>query len=191
MRYLLAITATVVVLLCSGPGARAAGEVIIKTGAFRLSESSQQLSDGTNLDFDQNASGVVGVEAGWRSQEGLALTGELLGYRNNWSSDMNISGHVDTGAVFFNIKKYFNAAHKVQPYLGIGLGYAGVDFSSQGEHGYAGDTAYQAMVGLAVRGKTFGFYSELNYLSSKPQDNIGDQIDVSGTGLFAGLLISF
>lgn len=170
--------------------ARADWDLIVKTGAFKLSKDSQTVS-GVGLTFDDSASGVFGIEGQYRLRPDVTLGGELLRYKNDWKSSIGTSGDADTTALMFNIKKYFNTSKKVQPYIGGGIGFASTDLNGPGGTGTGDGLALQAMGGVELRFKKVGFYSELKWLGAKPEDEAGEKIDVSGVGLFAGVAIHF
>ncbi len=45
--------------------------------------------------------------------------------------------------------------------------------------------------GVTVRAKKIGLYTEVKSFSSEPEDDFGDDIDVSGTGFFSGISFHF
>ncbi len=47
------------------------------------------------------------------------------------------------------------------------------------------------MAGVTVRAKKIGLYTEVKSFSSQPEDDFGDDIDVSGTGFFGGIGFHF
>jgi hypothetical protein len=52
--------------------------------------------------------------------------------------------------------------------------------------------ARQAIAGIDFRlGEKIGIYTEAKYLTSEPEDDVGDNIDVTGTGFFVGLAVGF
>ncbi|BAU49472.1 hypothetical protein SVA_2924 [Sulfurifustis variabilis] len=166
------------------------GVIIIKTGTFTLSEESQSIS-GISLAFDDSASGVFGIELEWRMAGGTGLGVELVRYVNDWDPVFG-KGDNDTTALLFNAKKYFAVSPTVQPYVGAGIGFAGVDFEGPGGSASASDLALQAVAGIDFRlGEKFGVYTEAKYLTSEPEDDEGDNVDVTGTGFFLGLTIGF
>jgi len=164
--------------------------LIIKTGSYTLSDESQRISNIT-LTFEDKADGLFGLELEWRQPTGTAFGLELLRFTNDWRSNVGTRGDNDTLALLFNVKKYFNASKVVRPYIGAGIGVASVDFTGPGGSASGEDLALQAMGGIEFRGQKVGFYTEVKYLSSKPEDDVGANINVSGTGLFAGLSIFF
>jgi hypothetical protein len=51
--------------------------------------------------------------------------------------------------------------------------------------------ALQGMTGIAFRWRHFGIYTELKYERAEVEDAAGEAVDVSGTGLFAGVSVQF
>lgn len=164
--------------------------LIIKAGSFKLSDESQSIS-GISLTFDDKASGVFGGELEWRTKENVAFGAELLLYSNDWRSGVGTTGDNDTLALMVNAKRYFAVSKNVFPFVGAGVGFASVDFTGPGGSASGSDLAVQAMAGIEFRADKIGFYTEAKYLTSKPEDDFGAEIDVTGVGLFAGLSITF
>ena len=179
------------VLLSSTAAAEGTTALILKTGQFTLSEDSQVvLFD--RLEFDDKSSGVFGAELEWRMPDGLSLGGELTFYRNDWASAFFLfdSGQVDTTILMFNVKKYFTASKVIHPYIGAGAGVAVTDFSGT-ITGNSSGLALQAIGGIEFRWDKVGLYTEFKALSADTEDDLDHQVDVSGTGIFAGLSIYF
>lgn len=185
------LVVAVCVMACGSPTANADGSIVIKSGSFTLSNDTQNISNSISLTFDEDASGVFDVEGEWRLGDHVAIGGELLSYSNDWVSNVGTSGDNDTLVLMFNGKRYFGPTKLVQPYIGAGIGIASVDFDGLGGSSSGEDLALQVMGGISVRRGKLGFYSELRWLSSEPEDGAGQDIDVSGTGLFAGLSFQF
>lgn len=186
------VAVTVALILSTGfsPTYAASTALILKTGSFTLSKESQSIS-GISLTFDDSASSVFGVELEWRKDDGTAFGAEVFGFSNDWRSNVATSGDNDTFAWMFNLKKYFAPSNTINPYIGAGIGFASADFSGPGGSATGSDFAIQAMAGLEVRVEKVGFYTEIKWFNSKPEDDFGDDIDVSGTGVFAGISIFF
>lgn len=163
--------------------------LIIKAGSFELSDDTQRITAGS-LVFDEDASGVFSIEYEWGFDR-VVLGAELLGYSNDWNSSAATSGDNDTLAIMFNGKRYFGIGETLLFYVGGGVGVASVDFDGPGGSAQGDDFALQVMAGVTVRGGNIGFYSELKSFSAEPEDDFGDDIDVSGTGLFGGVSFHF
>lgn len=185
-----AMTAAAFAVL-SGPVLAEGVALVLKTGTFTLSEESQSLS-GIPLAFDDSASGVFGIELEWRMAGGTGFGLELVRYGNDWSSGIGTRGDNDTTGLLFNAKKYFDVSPSVHPYVGAGIGFAGIDFDGPGGSASGSDLALQAMAGIDFRvGEKLGIYTEVKYLTSEPEDDFGDNVDVTGTGFFVGLSVGF
>ncbi|MDH3670687.1 MAG: porin family protein [Gammaproteobacteria bacterium] len=172
-------------MTCLGPPAQADSALIVKAGSFELSDDTQNIS-GVSLVFDEDASSVFSIEYEWGIDE-VVLGGELLSYSNDWDSGLATSGDNDTLAIMFNVKRYFEISEPIQFYIGGGIGIASVDFDGPGGSADGDDLALQVMAGVTFRLKAVGIYTEVKSFSSEPEDDFGDDIDVSGTGLFGGI----
>lgn len=165
--------------------------VIVKAGSFSLSKDRQTIVGG-NIEFDDSSSGVFGIEGEWRQTNGLALGIEYLQYENDLGAPSVVgTGTMDTSVVLFNVKKYFRPTATVNPYIGAGFGAAAVDFSGDIITGSAGGFALQATGGVEFRWDKVGFYTELKALVAEAEDEVGEQVKASGSGIFAGISISF
>jgi opacity protein-like surface antigen len=164
--------------------------LILKAGSFTLSDADQRIG-GINLTFEKNSSSELGGEFEWRRSDGAAFGIEILNYNNDWKSGIGTSGDNNTLALMFNAKRYFSATKSVLPFIGGGVGFASTEFSGPGGSASGDDLALQILAGIEVRGKQAGFYTEVKKLVSKPEDEFGDDIDVSGTGVFVGVSIFF
>jgi len=164
--------------------------LIVKTGSFKLSDDTQGISGGISLMFDEDASSVFAIEYEWGIDK-VVLGGELLGYSNDWDSSVATSGDNDTLAIMFNVKRYFEIHKSIEFYIGGGIGIASVDFDGPSGSATGDDLALQVMAGVTVRAKKVGLYTEVKSFSSEPEDEFGDDIDVSGTGLFGGISFHF
>ena len=86
-----------------------------------------------------------------------------------------------------------------QPYVGVGLGSASVDFSAGSNGGITGSSggfAMQGMAGIAFRWQHVGIYTELKYERAEIDatnaiTGVSEVIDASGIGLFAGMSVHF
>ena len=186
------IGALLVGALCAYTLPATAGSVtlILKAGDFRLSEEAQSIED-ISLFLDEETSGVFSAELEWRNNDNVSFGGELLMYGADWSSDFGTGGDLDTLALLFNVKRYFAVSKYVFPFVGAGIGVASLDFDGPGGSASASDLALQAIVGIEFRAEKVGVYIEGKYFTSAPEDDFGDEIDVTGTGVFTGLSFTF
>ena len=180
----------------SGEDEKARGGVtlIVKAGSFQLASSPQTIL-GLSRSFSE-ASVAYGLEGEWRLANGFAFGLEVFGHTQEYTTAVPSlqSGDMTVTNVFINAKKYFRPNALVQPYLGIGLGSASVDFSTNtnsGITGSAGGVAVQGMAGVALRWQHVGIYSEFKYARTEIEDSIGQTVDTSGSGLFVGMSVHF
>lgn len=168
--------------------------MIFKMGSFQLASASQQIVVSGLLGSTRNFSSAglaYGLEGEWRMQTGFAFGMEVLGYSQDWTTTgFAESGDLAVTNIFFNAKKYFRPGTTVQPYLGAGIGAASTTFGGD-ITGSAGGAAIQGMAGIAFRWQQVGVYTEFKYESARVEDAAGVKVDVSGTGLFAGMSVYF
>jgi hypothetical protein len=162
--------------------------LIAKVGSFQLASDSQVIL-GASRSFSA-ASTAYGLEGEWRLENGFAFGMEVFGHTQDYTTAGVPSGDVAVTNVFVNAKKYFRPGALVQPYLGAGLGAASTSFSGD-ITGSAGGFAIQGMAGIAFRWQHVGIYTEFKYERAEVEDSAGQAVDVSGTGLFAGMSVQF
>jgi hypothetical protein len=168
--------------------------LILKLGSFQLANASQQIVvpglSGSTRNFS-SAGMAYGLEGEWRMVNGFAFGMEVFGYSQDWTTTgFAESGSMAVTNVFFNAKKYFRPGATVQPYLGAGIGAASTNFGGD-ITGSAGGAAFQGMAGVAFRWQKVGVYTEFKFESAKVEDAAGVAVNVSGTGLFAGVSVYF
>ena len=162
--------------------------LIAKAGSFQLVSDTQPIL-GVSRNFS-TANMAYGLEGEWRLENGFAFGLELFGHTQDYTTGGVASGDMTVTNVFVNAKKYFRPGAIVQPYLGAGFGTASSSFSGA-ITGDAGGFALQGMTGVAFRWRHFGIYTELKYERAEVEDAAGETVDVSGTGLFAGMSVQF
>jgi hypothetical protein len=166
--------------------------LILKGGSFQLANSAQtiDLIPPVDLDFS-SASMAYGLEGEWRIKNGFAFGLEVFGESEDYTiTGSTASGQMSVTNVFFNAKKYFRQGSIIQPYVGAGIGAAATTFSGP-ITGSAGGLAIQAMAGVVFRWQKVGLYTEFKYEHAEVEDAGGAKVDVSGSGLFAGLSVYF
>lgn len=182
-----------------GEGVGGGVTLIAKVGSFKLASSPQTI---VGLSRDFSAAGVAyGLEGEWHLSNGFAFGLEVFGHSQDYitASPSIESGDMTVTNVFINAKKYFRPNAVFQPYIGVGLGSATADFSAGGGGGVtgsAGGFAVQGMAGLAFRWQHVGIYTELKYAraeidATNATTGASETIDVSGTGVFAGMNVHF
>lgn len=160
----------------------------LKLGSFKLGEESQTIVSNTERLFDSSASSVFALEGEYFVRPDLSFGVEVVSYSNDFTTPSSAAqtGSTDTTAVFFNTKRYFLPAGAWQPYVGVGLGGAGVDFSGW-ITGSTGGFALQAMGGLQWRADRLAARAEYKYVSADTEDDNNQKVDMSGSGLFLGV----
>jgi opacity protein-like surface antigen len=169
--------------------ARGAVAVILKSGAFELSEEDQDFL-GAQTTYTTSSDGELGIEVEWRHSSGFAVGGEYLRYRNDLENVLGASGTAKTDAFMVNGKKYFEIARVFQPYVGVGLGAVTTSLSDDFS-GSGGGFGYQFMAGVEFRFDRVGIYTEFKNVYAKPEDSDGEQMNVGGSGLFVGVSFAF
>jgi len=167
--------------------------VIVKAGALTLSEESQNITVGvTNYDlaFDDSASGPFAVEAYYQYPSGFTIGGEILSYTAQFTTSSNLHD-MDVLVFSANAKKYFRDRSSFQPFIGAGIGYALTDISGPILTGNTSGISYQLMVGAEYRTESIGLIAEYKIIGADTEDDSGQSIDVSGSGIFAGVAFHF
>lgn len=174
--------------------ARSGVTLIIKGGSFQLANDSQTIVL-VNRTFSA-ASLAYGLEGEWRLENGFAFGAELFGHSQDYTTAGSTApGDMTVTNVFFNAKKYFRPDAVVQPYIGVGFGSATTDLSGA-ITGSAAGYALQGMAGVAFRWRHVGIYTEFKYAHAETEGTnastgLPEIVDVSGTGLFAGMSVHF
>jgi opacity protein-like surface antigen len=163
--------------------------LIASAGTFKLANGDQVVA-GLPSTYDTTSSSVFGVEAEWRSRAGFAVGGEVFSYKNDLVSTGAIpNAQQEVVAIMVNGKYYFRAASWFYPFVGAGVGQAKASYSG-GLTGDARGLAYQGLVGMEFRFKPVGLYVQYKNLASKTGDT-GKEVKVGGSGILAGVSISF
>ena len=108
---------------------------------------------------------------------------EYLTYSNDIIAD---SDDADTAIVMGTIRKYFDVSKHVQPYIGAGAGVSVVTI-----FGSAAGIAFQGMAGVKFPFNGISAILEYKFISSEAEDAYGATVDVSGSGIFAGVAFNF
>ena len=175
------------------PRRESAFVLIASAGTFKMANGNQVINtpQGTvQGTFDTTSKSVFGVEAEWRSRAGFAVGGEVFSYKNDLVTTAPIpNAQQEVLAFMVNGKYYFRAASWFYPFVGAGIGVAKATYSG-GLTSDATGPAYQGLAGMEFRIKPVGLYVQYKYLSSKPGD-AGREVKVGGSGVLAGISISF
>lgn len=160
--------------------------LMLKPGAFTLSSDTQTIL-GTQRVFDDSSSSVLAFEGEWFLRPDISFGVEVLRFSNDYATPLTLTtGSTDTTAVLVNAKRYFLPASAWQPYIGAGLGSAAVDFSGT-ITGSTSGFALQAVGGIQWRSGNFAVRGEYKYLKADTEDDSGQKVDMSGSGLFLGV----
>jgi outer membrane protein OmpA-like peptidoglycan-associated protein/outer membrane protein W len=111
---------------------------------IELTIGDNSASQSTDLDFDNNWMASGGV--GYAFSNGFRLEGELA-YRNNDFEDSDTE--VTAKSAMLNLYYDFNRGGRLEPYVGVGVGYANVDPDIAFHEDDSG-FAYQALAGVAI-----------------------------------------
>lgn len=171
--------------------------LIVKAGTFKLANKSQTI--GVPVTFDDSSSSVFAIEYekmhkrdmtwGYEKMHKRYMTWgvELISYSNDYALG---AGTADAIQVMVNIKSYYKISKSVWPYVGLGIGVAGVSLGGVGT-GSGRSIGYQGIVGVKFPFKAVSAIVEYKYVSSHPEDSAGIKVDTSGSGIFAGIGINF
>lgn len=186
MRKSIIKVTALIAMLSAGSMVHAAnkGSFAIKTGNFNLSEKSQNIA-GFIVTFDDSSSSVFALEYEKQLRNNVAWGYEFINYSNDVV--LGIGDVLDTVLLMVNGKKYFDASNIVKPYVGGGIGISTVGLNG----GTGSGIAFQAMAGLKFPFKKISAFVEYKLVSSEAEDSAGSKIDVSGSGIFAGIAINF
>lgn len=162
--------------------------VALKLGSFKLAEESQTILSNTSRRFDSSASSVFALEGEWFMRPDTSFGLELVSYSNDYATPSNPAGtgSTDTTVVLFNAKRYFLPGSAWQPYLGVGVGAATIDFSGT-ITGNTGGVALHAVGGAQWRRDRLAVRAEYKYLNADTEDDNNQKVDGSGSGLFLGV----
>jgi len=154
-------------------------------------DNGNQVVSGFPSTYDTTSKSVFGIEAEWRSGAGFSVGGEIFSYKNDLVSPTaaNPNAQQEVLAFMVNGIYYFRAASWFYPFVGAGVGVASATYSG-GFTGSASGLAYQGLAGMEFRFKPVGVYVQYKNLSAKTGDT-GKEVKVGGSGVLAGISISF
>ncbi len=179
------IVATILISLSSLSYADGRGSVIVKSGSFTLAEKNQTIVGAVT--FDETSASPFAIEYEYKMRENLSWGGEYISYTNTYSSG---AGKASFTHIMFNIRKLFKIAKHVEPFVGIGAGAATVALSGIGS-GTGGGFGFQLMGGVKFPFNDFSAVIEYKMITANPDDKAGTSVNSSGSGLFAGIGITF
>lgn len=163
--------------------------LMLKVGGFQLSHDAQTIDSAARA-FDDSADDVYGLAWEARHNDGAAFGVEFFRFTNEWEGPGTARGDTNARGLMFTMKKYMLPAGNVYPFIGAGVGalhatVGGLDFDP------ALGLALQLVGGAELRFDSVGLYAELKGLYAEPGNIWGDDINLSGIGLFGGLSILF
>lgn len=187
-KTLLSLSTAVLVAAAQGAAAEESA-LMLKVGGYQLSQESQIIDYATRA-FDDSADDVYSIAWEARHNDGAAFGVEFLQFTNDWASADNVSGDAHARGLMFTMKKYMLPIGSVYPFIGAGFGalhatVGGLDFDP------ALGVALQLVGGAEIRWDSVGLYTEVKGLYAEPGSIWGDDINLSGIGLFGGLSILF
>lgn len=159
--------------------------VTVKTGSFTLADKNQTISGAVT--FDDKSSSVFAVEYEYMMKDNLSWGAEYIGYKNTYASG---AGTATFSHVMFNMRKLFNVAKHVQPFVGIGAAASTVALSGIGT-GTGGGFGFQVMGGVKFPFEDFSAVIEYKMITASPDDKAGASVSSTGSGIFTGIGISF
>jgi len=164
--------------------------LMLKGGTLSIAEDRQTILS-VDRSFDDSA-GLFAAEVYYQFSSGLTVGGELLSYTAKFTTvGLSDTHNVDVTVILANVKKYFRHYSSLQPYIGAGAGLAVTDISGPSIGGNTAGVAYQLLTGIEYRGANVGVFGEFKYLGADTEDDNGESVDVSGTGVLAGVSFHF
>lgn len=140
-------------LLCLGAMSVSAGEHILipKFGMVETKDNTNHLVDNNSFDFDDDNEASLGFTYLYQLDNGFAFGAEVFGYEKNIITTANNNGDASIGHVYAVAQMFFHTSGTVKPYMGIGIGAAGISFDANVNGRIADDHS----------DKAFGFSHEI------------------------------
>jgi hypothetical protein len=167
----------------------------VKGGALKLVDDTQTI-DGTPRQFDDSSTNVLALELERRFRnENAAIGGELMRYSSRYrdatvaASDFDENMHALS--VLMTGKYFFGDGHTFEPYVAGGVGLALAHDEGGPIRGLAVGLGVKGALGLQLRSDRLGVRVELFQLFGRPDDERGDEIDVSVRGVMVGATFFF
>ena len=173
-----------------------AGEHLIqpKLGFINWKDNGTHRVRNNSFTFDNDTSIASGFKYAYRLDNGFAFGGELYGYEKDYTHSNGNRGSADIGHIYATAEYFFNNDSSIKPFIGIGLGGAGIDFSGAINHDTSGGSSAQFNAGvefsinkrfsLSVEGKYFTLDIDDDYYNNEKAD-----IKSDGYGIFVGFTI--
>ena len=170
--------------------------LLLKSGTYTMSDTNQD-HFGVPVFFDEDSSGIFGVDFMFLNLAGMKMGVEIYQFENDFFESGGF-GTASTMMTFFNVRKYFLDG-MIQPYVGAGAGFGFSNFDSSGFRlsGSAFGINAQFLLGLELQFvDNFGIF--LEYKNVILADYEGETIfgdvedfDFSGSGISAGVAFHF
>lgn len=194
---------TVVFILLSSPVMTVyAGEHVLSPtfGSVELDTNTNHLVDTNSFDFDDNGDGAVGFTYLYQLDNGFAFGADIFGYEKDIVRTVNNRGDASITHVYGVIQKFFLPEGTVKPYIGIGAGYAGIQFDANINGAIADDHddiafgfSHEIFAGVEFTvSDRVGIKLEYKQFSIDIDEDIGLRdidVDTDGDGFFAGVSI--
>mgnify|MGYP001072431695 CR=1 FL=1 len=162
--------------------------IILKSGVYTLDTTRQTiLSNSTKYEDDVDSEFALEYE--YRINERVGMGGEYITFTGNFII-LATPGETDGELLMFNVRRYFEIGQHVKPYFGGGLGFSRVEMSGA-IGGDGSGMGVQGMLGVEFPFDRFGLVAEYKFISSEPDDGAGEEVDLSGSGLFLGAMVRF
>lgn len=162
--------------------------IMLKAGMYTLDSTSQTIVSVPTA-FKEDAESEFAAEYEVRLNKKVGIGIELVSFTGNYTNGFT-TGEADGLLLMANARRYYDMGEHAKVFFGGGIGAAGVDMSGPIE-GNAGGLALQGMIGVEFPFDHFGLLAEYKYVSAKPEDDNGEKVDLSGSGLFAGIVVHF
>lgn len=175
-----------VAMLSTSSIVHAAGEssFAIKMGNIDLDNTSNAITGGPFV-FEESSSSVFSLEYEKQVRNNISWGVEVVSYSN-----APVSGTLadaDTVLVMGNARKYFDISERIKPFVGGGIGLTTINLDFVTVSGLS----YQVMAGIKFPFKKISAILEYKLVSSEAEDSVGETIDTSGSGIFAGIAFNF
>ena len=171
-----------------------AGEHLLqpKLGIVDWTDDGTHSVKGNNFTFDSDKTGSSGFMYLYRIDNGFAFGGEVYGYTKDYTHSNGDTGDADVGHIYGLVEFYFNNDGAIKPFVGLGLGAAGVDFSGEINTDAAGSSIQlKAGVEFSIN-ERFSLSAEAKYFTIDIDEEIDSQnadIKSKGYAAFIGFTI--
>lgn len=185
----------------SGEGAPSKLVFYVKSGAYKLSDTSFSIPSGvpfppvTNIDVDKGSDSAFTFGGEYRLKNGLVFGGEYLSMKHDWQDNTSffapVEGSMKTQALLVTAKKYYHLSSYLQPYIAGGIGILTVKLNG-GASGTGTGTGLHAALGAEIRiVDPVSFVLEYKGLYGSASDVDNEKITISGSGGFVGFSVKF